>query len=149
MFPCKNIYLYFWLSDWNVIFLFNFFAFVCTTIWVRKLSALINWWRRRRQSVAWGKSHRVWGQIHRVASCTPDHEAARECRWLTGSKQERQRSAHHRFKARWVPSFFFFHFLFFFFANSCAQRCLCDDSLQHLSSFTKRGGDSKKKKKDV
>lgn len=41
----------------------------------------------------------------------------------------------------------FFIFFFFFFANSCAQRCLCDDSLQHLSSFTKRGGDSKKKKR--
>lgn len=102
MFPCKK---YIYISGYQIgmSFLLFYFACVCKTIWVRKLSALINWWRRRRQSVVWGKSHWVWGQIHRVASCTLDHEAAQECRWLTGSKQEKQRSAHHRFKARWVP----------------------------------------------
>lgn len=122
-----------------------------------ELSALINWWRGRRQSVALEKSPRVWGQIRQVASCTLHHEAAGERRRLVGTKQERQRSAHHLL-AGFKPqpkhvstelSFSFPPFFFFFLQNHvnggvCAMRVcssLCVGVLWISVVFALREGD--------
>ncbi len=79
-------------------------------------------------TLAWGKSPWVWGQIRQVASYTLDHKAARECRWLIGTKQERQRSAHHSWESANLPRS---TVSFKLFSNSCARWwCLCDGSLQ-------------------
>ena len=112
------------------------FFVCCMTIWVRQLSALINWWRRRRLSAVWRKSPWIWGQITSGCflcsgsrSCgervsLAHWHKAREAELSTSQAQRAQTS---KPEARWVPGFFFFSFLF---ANSCARWCQCDGSWQ-------------------
>lgn len=103
---------------------FSFCLQVCKTIWVTKLSALINWWRRRRRSVVRGKSPWVWGQISQVASCTLDHKAARECWWLRHKAREAEICASQavcNFTRSTVSTTFL---------QTHARQYLCDDSWQ-------------------
>lgn len=71
---------------------------VCTTIWVKNHMLWLT--DEGGGGLLWraGKSPWVWRQIRQVASSTPDHKAARECCWLTRTKQEKKKSVHPRIR---------------------------------------------------